>query len=372
VTAWNTRTGVVTLALADVTAVGGAPLASPNLTGAPTAPTGASGDNSTQIATDAFVQAAVAPAFHDTGRNLLQNALYNIQQRGAGPWAANGNYTADRWSINLVSDTVSVSLVALADADRNAIGDEAANAAWQNVFTGSAVAGAYTNAQQAIESVRRLSGKTVTVSFWAKAASGTPKIGININQNFGTGGTPSASVWALATGASVTIGTSWARYSVTIAIPSASGKTLGTNGTDYSGLVLFFSSGTTANSAAGNIGVQSGTVQLWGLQCEFGSVATPLEKIDPQQDLAKCQRFYQVNQFLLQSNGTAGQSFGMSVALPVSMRAAPLCAFNVSGNFNVGTVSITVYSATTIAINAPATASGWSQIWGQYAASADL
>jgi hypothetical protein len=41
---------------------GAAPLASPALTGSPTAPTGTPGDNSTQIATDAFVTAAVNAA----------------------------------------------------------------------------------------------------------------------------------------------------------------------------------------------------------------------------------------------------------------------------------------------------------------------
>ena len=42
-----------------------------------------------------------------------------------------------------------------------------------------------------------------------------------------------------------------------------------------------------------NVGVQSGSIAIWGVQLEIGSVATPLEKPDPQQDLAKCQRFYQ-------------------------------------------------------------------------------
>lgn len=60
VASWNTRTGAVTLTLADVTGVGGAPLASPVFTGAPTAPTLTAGDSSTGIATTAFVMAAVA------------------------------------------------------------------------------------------------------------------------------------------------------------------------------------------------------------------------------------------------------------------------------------------------------------------------
>lgn len=57
VTSWNTRTGAVTLTLADVTGVGGAPLASPTFTGTPAAPTAAAGTNTTQLATTAFVQA---------------------------------------------------------------------------------------------------------------------------------------------------------------------------------------------------------------------------------------------------------------------------------------------------------------------------
>jgi hypothetical protein len=60
VSSFNTRTGAVTLQLSDVTGVGGAPLASPALTGTPTAPTPVSGDNSTNIATTAFVAEAVA------------------------------------------------------------------------------------------------------------------------------------------------------------------------------------------------------------------------------------------------------------------------------------------------------------------------
>jgi hypothetical protein len=49
------RTGAVTLAVADVS--GAAPLASPALTGTPTAPTPSTADNTTKIATTAYVQA---------------------------------------------------------------------------------------------------------------------------------------------------------------------------------------------------------------------------------------------------------------------------------------------------------------------------
>jgi len=60
VASWNGRVGAVTMTLADVTAAGGAPLASPTFTGAPAAPTPAPGDSSTKLATTAFVAAAAA------------------------------------------------------------------------------------------------------------------------------------------------------------------------------------------------------------------------------------------------------------------------------------------------------------------------
>ncbi len=76
-------TGLAASSVADLrTKLGAAPLASPALTGTPTAPTQALGNNSTRLATTAFVQAAVAalvassPAALDT-LNELAAALGN-------------------------------------------------------------------------------------------------------------------------------------------------------------------------------------------------------------------------------------------------------------------------------------------------------
>jgi hypothetical protein len=55
VSSFNTRTGAVTLQAADVTGVGGALLASPTFSGVVSAPTPTAGDNSTKVATTAFV-----------------------------------------------------------------------------------------------------------------------------------------------------------------------------------------------------------------------------------------------------------------------------------------------------------------------------
>lgn len=63
---FNGRAGDVVLTLADVTGVGGAPLASPAFTGFPTAPTPLITSNDTSLATTAFVQEGLA---------LLQTSL---------------------------------------------------------------------------------------------------------------------------------------------------------------------------------------------------------------------------------------------------------------------------------------------------------
>jgi hypothetical protein len=60
VSTWNGRAGAVTMVVGDITAAGGAPVASPALTGVPLAPTAAPGISTTQIATTAFVASAVA------------------------------------------------------------------------------------------------------------------------------------------------------------------------------------------------------------------------------------------------------------------------------------------------------------------------
>lgn len=65
------KTGAVTLVVADVS--GAAPLASPGLTGTPTAPTAAAATNTTQIATTAFVQQEV-PAASTTAAGKVELA----------------------------------------------------------------------------------------------------------------------------------------------------------------------------------------------------------------------------------------------------------------------------------------------------------
>ena len=236
-------------------------------------------------------QIATAAAGVNVGRNFVDNALFNVQQRGGGAWNTNGAYTADRWVLLLSGDTASISVISAATAQRQAINDESLQYVLNNTWTGVNAAANYTSLAQKIEKVRRLSGKTITVSFYAQA--GVPlSLGLSIDQNFGTGGSPSPGVQG--PGQAIPITATFARYSATFAVPSTTAATLGTNGDDNTQLNFWFSTGANLASRSG-IGVQSGTVQLWGVQVEIGSTATPLEKLDPATDLRRCQRFYETS-----------------------------------------------------------------------------
>jgi hypothetical protein len=284
------------------------------------------GDSSQWVAVTPVANPPAPVLDNDVGRNLLHNPLFNIAQRGAGPWTTFA-YTADRWKMLGSADTINVSVVAQSDGGRAQIGDESSRNTFQAGVTGNAGAGAFSALAQSIEGVLRLSGKTVTVSFYAYCAT-AQKIGVNLLQNFGTGGSPSGSAWVSATGAAVTVGPTWTRYSVTIPIPSAAGKTLGTNGDDNTTLWLWLSSGATNNAVAGNIGVQSAVSNFWGIQLEVGSVTSPLEKRDPQQDLTKCQRFYEVaTQGLFSGSVSSGSTYASITRFRVSKPFTPTITY---------------------------------------------
>ena len=89
-----TRTGAIVATTGDYTVsqiTGAAALASPALTGTPTAPTASNGTNNTQIATTAFVLAngPVASVFTRTGTVSAQSGDYTVSQvTGAAPLAS--------------------------------------------------------------------------------------------------------------------------------------------------------------------------------------------------------------------------------------------------------------------------------------------
>jgi hypothetical protein len=228
------------------------------------------------------------------GKNAIINGDFRINQRAFTSNTTTLSFNFDRWfqSNGGTTGTLTVTPQTFTPGAAPIAGYEGSTFL-QGITAAGASADTIAAFQHKIEDVRTFAGQTITFSFFARATTGTPKIGLEVSQNFGTGGSPSTTVMT-ALGA-VTISTSWARYSLTLAVPSISGKTLGTTAnTSFLAANLYLSSGTDNATRASSIGLQNNTFQIWGVQVEAGPTATPFETATGtiQGELAACQRYY--------------------------------------------------------------------------------
>lgn len=147
--------------------------------------------------------------------------------------------------------------------------------------------------QQKIEDVRTLSGKTATLSFYAKANS-TKYLSIEFAQVFGTGGSPSSPVLSMGI-ETFTLTTSWQKFSATVDIDSILGKTIGTDNNHFLAVVFWFSAGSYYDSRSNSLGFQTGTFDIAQVQLEEGTIATAFEQRPFGIELILCQRYYEYN-----------------------------------------------------------------------------
>jgi len=296
-------------------------------------------------------------------RNYVINGNMGIFQRGATAVTTAGAYgPPDRWRNDAIGNTFSTTQGSFVSGD-TLYDTGGAQYFTQIAVTSVANAANNTVISQFIEDVRLLAGKTVTVSFWAKAASGTPSIGLEIAQNFGTGGSPSSNVFG--TGQAQALTTTWTQYSKTFTVPSINGKTIGTTAnTSYTFLNFWLDAGTNFNTRSGSIGQASKTVSIAQVQLEVGPVATPFEQRPYGMELALCQRYYQIVTHGMSANVTTANSYVSVVASKVELRATPTATYintQTTASFpsSAGTYSMTGTYGGSASKNANATAVGY-------------
>jgi ribosomal protein L27 len=272
------------------------------------------------------------------GKNKIINGDFSVWQRGTSFTPASGSnvYTADRFlATRDGTGTVTVSRQAFTAGAAPVAGYEGQfflRFAQTVAGTGST----YSQVNQRIEDVRTFAGQTISVSFWAKAAA-TQDLFVGIAQNFGSGG--SSTVFSAGQANALT--TSWQRFSKTFVVPSISGKTVGTS--SFLEITLSYPLNVTQ------------TVDIWGVQVEAGSIATPFQTATGtiQGELAACQRYY--TRFSVDStfdfmasglfaSATAGR---VIFPLPVQMRVTP-STLDTGGAFALsnGVLSLTATSPT--------------------------
>ena len=246
---------------------------------------GAIAIDSNDISTKSQIETTIAP-YNKGFKNYLINGNFDVWQR-ANSQTTSGYGSDDRWRNGNAGSTKTHSLVACTDTERALF-----NASYFSRTVVSSVAGVNNQVlkEQYIEDVTRLAGKTVTLSFWAKANS-NKNIGVNIAQVFGTGGSPSNIVYG--TTQIVALTSTWQKKSITVTIPSIVGKTLGTNGayTSFTALQFYFDQGSATIGSV--LGQQSGTFDIAQVQLEEGSFATPFEQRPVVLELSLCQRYYE-------------------------------------------------------------------------------
>jgi hypothetical protein len=310
-------------------------------------------------------------------RNVLINGSFEINQRNFTSTTANGTVGFDRWLLRANDATGTYSAQSFAPGDLEAAGGIARNYA-RIVTTGQTATNTLTILRQNVESVRTLAGKKVTLSFWARAGSGTPKVNMSITQTLGAGGSSNIETFALPK----TITTSWARYSFTIDLPGLTGKTFGTTA-DFLLTNIFVSAGSDFTPAIGT-GIQNNTFDFWGFQLEEGPVATPFVRAATtlQGELAACQRYYQRYTSVANNAIFTGTMFSSTIFYGAfvfpKMRVAPSSSVSAAAAFTIfgaGTSAVStaaglntlsdVSAEVQISIGAPITAG--SGAWARWA-----
>ena len=200
----------------------------------------------------------------------------------------------------------------------------------RTVVTSVVGASNYCNKLHNIEDVKKLSDKNITFSFWAKADS-AKNISIELVQDFGDGGSPSADVEGIGA-QKIAITTSWAKYTVNVDMPSISGKTLGTDGNDHTKLLLWFDAGSDYNSRTDSLGQQSGTFDI--ARARIVEEEEDGDNINENfhDSLERVSRYYQdqpvVDIILAQYNDSYTDC--QFVSFPVEMRSTPSCSIIIS------------------------------------------
>lgn len=304
--------------------------------------------------TTAQVNASSADA---NSENRIYNGDFNIWQRGTS--AAVGSYAADRW-ITLGSGG-SVSQARSSFDLGDTLGVNCPTYFLSLSVSGQTLTSHYAYTSQRIEGVRSYAGQTITILGWVRTTSLFGSFSVEAQQNFGTGGSPSATVSGISAAKFVPTG-SWEPFAAVINVPSVTGKVLGSGNNDYLAVNFWTSAGSDFNSRTDSLGLQTISVDFWGIHIRQGTwtaADTALYRPrDPGTELALCQRYYEVvNTGFIGSASGAGTTIGNFSSFAVTKRVYPV------GTLLTATETLNV-SATTLA---PVYASGF-RYWGTAAA----
>lgn len=262
--------------------------------------------------------------------DFWQRSTSAAQAGNSGGWPS-----ADRFRVGTVgASSPAITLARSTDVPAGIGVQYSAAMSWSSNISGGDVF-----IHQGIENGKYLfAGKTMTVSFYAKAATAIQSK-FDFDQDYGE--------------TLFNLTTSWLRYSYTITLPSNYATSRPGIAAQNDNVELRFIRFTSISSA-------SNTIYFTGLQVEEGSVATAFKRSAPslQAELAACQRYFQAIGMGGNSakigwgniyNGTTGI---VTVTTKQTMRAAPTFSYSGSlANYSLHVPGIVISNVTALSMD---------------------
>ena len=191
-------------------------------------------------------------------RNEIVNGAFQLWQRGSpvAVSSATSVEAADNWFISAYAGETMTMTVQSFDVGQITVHG---NPKYYARFTGTSNNATLHIAFAKIPDVRRLSGARVAVSFWAKGDKPLPLV--RVRQNFGSGGSPSAT-YGHDEMEDVALTADWRKYEVMIDFPILNtADVIGTNDNSYSALAFHMDNSGAYDISLANVKLEnSGTV----------------------------------------------------------------------------------------------------------------
>lgn len=260
-------------------------------------------------------------------RNMIINGSMEIWQRGTS-FTANNVFTADRWWF--VNDGVGASSVTRQDISSQGLGFNYCLRAERTSGTNRWVIG--TNLET--ETLAKMKGKTVTLSFYARKGSAL---------------TSNLSVVLRTTATQARFGAAVDTTTLTVQNSSMNTSTFTRFSTNLSVPANTAALGFNVEFTASQSGAANAYFDITGVQVEVGDVVTPFEFKPIVQELDECKRYYQ--RLSIWNGFGEGTTFMAAV-------------FQFDKQMRTGPNNITAFTSNTIswrtAVGTDATATGWS------------
>jgi len=290
--------------------------------------------------------------FNSMSRQAIINGNFDIWQRGTSFSApASLAYTADRYKVEFTLDGGTAPT--LTHTRQVLTSGDIPNSFFHYRVATNGAGTSYGNSseyclEQLIENgVRNLCGlnKKVTLSFWARSSIANKKLGVYLEQRYGSGGSPTATEGI--NGTNWTLTSAWTKYEYTFTTNTLVGKTFGTSYNDALNCRFYLQWGSTIAARVGDTVAESfvgsGNIDIAQVQLNAGDEALEFNPKSYAQELADCQRYFQVlagesgaEIYLPASFYADANAITYAILLEKAMRTAPVITYIGTANTHYG------------------------------------